>query len=43
MTSVIIIIIVIIVKANSAGKRVVIGGRHARKEGRWKSGNARKK
>ena len=33
--------IIIIMKANSAGKRVVIGGGHARKEGRWKSGNER--
>jgi hypothetical protein len=36
ITSSIIIIIIIIMKANSAGK---IGGGHARKEGRWKSGN----
>ena len=46
MTSVIIIIIIIIImiiimKANSARKKVVIRGRHARKEGRWKSGNER--
>ena len=43
MTSIIIIssiiISIIIMKVNSAGERVVIGGGHAREEGRWKSGN----
>jgi hypothetical protein len=39
---IIIIIIIIIMKANSAGEKVVIGGGHARKEGRWKIGNERR-